>query len=120
MILCLVTDRRRLGTMLGLPEAGWAEALRQQVIGAAAGGVDFIQVREPDLEAAELAALVRSLMAASSSSQARILVNDRIDVALATGASGVHSLPKSLQSVGAHLPAMMSPQTHCAASSWGA
>lgn len=96
MILCLVTDRRRLGTMLGLPEAGWAEALRQQVIGAAAGGVDFIQVREPDLEAAELAALVRSLMAASSSSQARILVNDRIDVALATGASGVHLKEQSI------------------------
>jgi thiamine-phosphate pyrophosphorylase len=96
MILCLVTDRRRLGAVLGLPEAAWTEALRQQVIGAAAGGVDFIQVREPDLEAAELAALVRSLIAASSSSKAKILVNDRIDVALATGASGVHLKEQSI------------------------
>ena len=90
MILCLVTDRRRLGAALGLPKEDWIEALRQQVRGAAAGGVDFIQVREPDLEAAELADLVRRLIVDASSTRTRILVNDRIDVALATGASGVH------------------------------
>ena len=96
MLLCLVTDRRRLGALLGLPEGDWADALTQQVTGAAAGGVDFIQVREPDLEAAELAALVRALIAASASSGARVLVNDRIDVALATGASGVQLKEQSI------------------------
>jgi len=96
MLLCLVTDRRRLGAALGLPEGDWFEALKQQVTGAAAGGVDYVQVREPDLEAADLSMLVRSLMHAASSSQTRILVNDRIDVALATGASGVHLKERSI------------------------
>ncbi len=45
---------------------------------------DLIQVREPQLAARELAAYVRAL------SGRRILVNDRLDVALATHAAGVH------------------------------
>jgi len=48
---------------------------------------DFIQVREPELEARELACLARAWSAASG---ARILVNDRADVAIACGAAGVH------------------------------
>ncbi len=46
--------------------------------------VDFVQVREPGLTARELAALVRTL------TRARVLVNDRADVAIACGAAGVH------------------------------
>ena len=95
MILCLVTDRRRLGEALGLPRGRWVEALRQQAEGAARGGIDYIQVREPDLEAGELVALVRSLIEITSS-RTRILVNDRIDVALAAGAAGVHLKERSV------------------------
>ena len=90
MILCLVTDRRRLGAALGIPHGDWIDALRQQARGAAAGGIDFIQVREPDLEAGCLADLVRAIVREVESTSTRILVNDRIDVALATGAAGVH------------------------------
>lgn len=90
MILCLVTDRRRLGTAIGAPEGEWMEALHRQVVAAARAGVDYIQVREPDLEARELADLVRSLMRATVSTPVRLLVNDRIDVALAVKATGVH------------------------------
>ena len=96
MILCLVTDRRRLGAVLGIPESGWIDALKQQIAGAAAGGVDYVQVREPDLEAGELAELVRSLVRSVASTPARILVNDRIDVALAAGAAGVHLKEQSI------------------------
>lgn len=46
--------------------------------------VDFIQVREPHLTTRALADRVRELM------PQRVLVNDRIDVALACGAAGVH------------------------------
>ena len=47
-------------------------------------------VTERDLSAADLAALVRAAVAAARGSSTRILVNDRLDVALACGADGVH------------------------------
>ena len=88
MTICLVTDRRRLGAAVGAGPAGWADALEQQVRAAAAGGIDLVQVREPDVEAAELVALVERLVAASAGTGTRIVVNDRMDVALAAGAAG--------------------------------
>ncbi len=90
MRLCLVTDRRRLGSALGAQPAHWIATLEQQVASAAATGVDMIQVREPDLEAAELTALVRSLVRLVEGTRTKVLVNDRIDVAIVSGASGVH------------------------------
>ena len=90
MKLCLVTDRRRLGAAVGARPGDWHDVLREQVQAAARAGVDYVQVREGDLEAAELAALVRSLLVAIAGSGTMLLVNDRIDVALATGAHGVH------------------------------
>ena len=90
MTICLVTDRRRLGAAVGAGPAGWTAALERQVEAAIRAGVDLVQVREPDVEAAELVALVERLVAASNGTSTRILVNDRIDVALAAGAAGVH------------------------------
>jgi thiamine-phosphate pyrophosphorylase len=49
------------------------------------GGVDFIQIRNYDLSARELAELVRKAMLS-----APVLVNDRSDIAIACGAAGVH------------------------------
>lgn len=90
MILCLVTDRRRLGQAAGAPADEWFDLVREQVSAASQAGVDLVQVREPDLEARDLVHLVRSLVAATAGTQAKVLVNDRVDVALAAGASGVH------------------------------
>lgn len=56
-------------------------------------GADFVQVREPGLEARVLARLVRAWIAASG---ARVLVNDRSDVAIACGAAGVHLRDRSI------------------------
>ena len=53
-------------------------------------GIDLIQVRERDLEAGALAALVTELLAVTRDTPTRLVVNDRIDVALACGADGVH------------------------------
>jgi thiamine-phosphate diphosphorylase len=53
-------------------------------------GIDMVQVRERDLAARELAVLVRAMVALAAGSNTRILVNDRLDVALAAGAAGVH------------------------------
>jgi thiamine-phosphate diphosphorylase len=77
MMICLVTDRRRADPV-------------QQARWAAEAGIDLIQVRERDLEAAALAALVTDVLTVTRGTRTRIVVNDRLDVALACGAGGVH------------------------------
>jgi thiamine-phosphate pyrophosphorylase len=67
---------------------------------AIAAGVDVLQVRERDLEARELVELCREIVVAARGSQCRVVVNDRLDIALACGADGVHlrgdSMPSAL------------------------
>ncbi len=50
----------------------------------------MVQVREAGLTDRELAALVTFAVKASRGTSTRILVNDRVDIALAHGADGVH------------------------------
>jgi thiamine-phosphate pyrophosphorylase len=88
-MLCLVTDRRRLAG----PESTLAQARRclvQQTRFAVDAGVDLIQLRERDLEAAVLASIVHELLGITRGTATRLVVNDRVDVALACGADGVH------------------------------
>jgi hydroxymethylpyrimidine kinase/phosphomethylpyrimidine kinase/thiamine-phosphate diphosphorylase len=61
---------------------------------AAAGGADVIQVRDKEATTAALLDIVRAVQAAIATTPARVVVNDRADVAFASGAQGVH--------VGAH------------------
>ncbi len=61
-----------------------------RVSALARAGIDLVQVRERDLEGRALVALVRALVAAVHGTRTRVLVNDRVDVALAAGAHGVH------------------------------
>jgi len=66
---------------------------------AVAAGVDWVQIREKDLPARELLALARAsvrIAAEIRSGEARVIVNDRLDVALAAGAAGVHLGGESL------------------------
>jgi thiamine-phosphate diphosphorylase len=84
-VLCLVTDRQRLE-----PAPSKEDALVGLVGAAAHAGVDLIQVRERDLEGGPLTRLVRRCVEAVAGTRARVLVNDRLDVALAAGAHGVH------------------------------
>jgi thiamine-phosphate pyrophosphorylase len=88
-ILCYVTDRR------SLPLSTSADAhhlLLDSIALAAAAGVDWIQLREKDYSGKEWIRLVEESLerVARAGSRARILVNDRLDVALACGAGGVH------------------------------
>src|ERR1700676_2698146 len=80
-ILCYVTDRGAVPPGRTLPET---------IRNAAGAGVDWIQIREKDLEARPLAGLVRDAITAARGTNVRILVNDRLDVALAAGAAGIH------------------------------
>jgi thiamine-phosphate pyrophosphorylase len=85
-VICLVTDRRRLAPS----PVDAVRALVAQVAGAARAGVDLVQVREPDLDAATLLNLTRLCVESVRGTSARVVVNDRLDVALAAGAHGVH------------------------------
>lgn len=66
------------------------------VRGALKGGVDWVQVREKTGPALELYETARKIIPLAHRSGAGILINDRIDVALAAGADGVHLAGKSL------------------------
>ena len=82
-LLYLVTDRRQTG---GRP-------LEETVARALDGGVDAVQLREKDLGGADLVFLAERLRTLTQRYRARLLVNDRVDVALAVDADGVH-LPR--------------------------
>jgi len=53
-------------------------------------GVDFVQIRERGVSARRLAELTRRVLRLPNPRSAKILVNDRADIALACGADGVH------------------------------
>jgi thiamine-phosphate pyrophosphorylase len=69
---------------------------------ATAAGVDWIQIREKDLSGRDCGLLTREALQraaksiASNAAPTRILVNDRLDVALSEGAGGVHLGENSL------------------------
>jgi thiamine-phosphate pyrophosphorylase len=77
-----ITDRRRCSNLLGC------------ITKAAANGVELIQIREKDLGARALLELVRAAVRAAAPWGARVVVNGRVDVALAGNAYGVH-MPSS-------------------------
>jgi thiamine-phosphate pyrophosphorylase len=97
-LLCYVTDRRSLP---GTNPADSIEALTQKIAEVAAAGVDWVQIREKDLTAGELTSLTRksleiAAMSAKSYRATGVLVNDRLDVAIAERAGGIHLGERSL------------------------
>lgn len=71
-------------------------SLQDSIRCAAAAGADWIQIRERDLEARSLVELARFAAAETRATSAHVFVNDRLDVALAAAAAGVHLGEKSL------------------------
>jgi thiamine-phosphate pyrophosphorylase len=55
-----------------------------------AGGADVVQLREKSLPSEELLAVARAIRAATAESGTLFVVNDRLEIALAAGANGVH------------------------------
>ncbi len=84
-VVALITSRSRLA-----PYGGGTDLVKRQVASAVRARVDLIQIREPDLADRVLLDLVRYAVDAARGSGSLILVNDRLDVALAAGAAGVH------------------------------
>jgi thiamine-phosphate pyrophosphorylase len=90
LLLYYITDRHRF---TGAEPAKKAKLLAK--IGeAASSGVDFIQLRERDLSARELEGLAEealiAIRKAPAGSSTKLLINSRLDVALAIEADGVH------------------------------
>lgn len=79
--LYLITDRHSLPP---------GRELLATVREALQGGVRAVQLREKDLSAAELLPLALALRRLTREFSARLLINDRIDLALAVDADGVH------------------------------
>lgn len=57
---------------------------------ALSAGVDFIQLREKDLSSAEYLRRARRLVELAKGSGAKVIINDRVDIAMLSGADGVH------------------------------
>jgi thiamine-phosphate pyrophosphorylase len=97
-ILCYVTDRKGLGSEVDQQR----EALLKRVAIAAGAGVDWIQIREKDLSGKELSSLTRAAVAQTKQigehggTRTRIIVNDRLDVALSEHTDGGHLGEQSL------------------------
>ena len=99
MFVCYVTDRHGLAAT----ESGDSQKiLLLKIEEAAAAGVDWIQIREKDLSGRDCGLLTREALQraakwrAGNEGRTRIIVNDRLDVALSESADGVHLGEKSL------------------------
>jgi thiamine-phosphate pyrophosphorylase len=89
LLLYYITDRRQLP---GNP-AQQRTALLEKIASAARAGVDFIQLREKDLDSRQLEGVARDAadaIAAAPEGGTRLLVNSRVDVAIAAACHGVH------------------------------
>jgi thiamine-phosphate pyrophosphorylase len=92
MQLCAITDRRLAGEPLVRLVERWSS-----------GGVDFVQLREKDLDLESLCGVVTDLMAVMRGTDTKLLVNvpDTVSASLAleAGAHGVHLAGKPVPGV---------------------
>ncbi|MEK6580763.1 MAG: thiamine phosphate synthase [Nitrospirota bacterium] len=86
----MITDRKLLNN---------SQLLFKAVEEALKGGVKAIQLREKDLEIRELLQMAYKMREITKKYKAKLFINDRVDVALAVKADGVHlgqsSMPPS-------------------------
>ena len=92
-ILCYVTDSKGLSPAT---PSDLSSALVQTIATLASAGVDWIQLREKHMPARDLSSLTREASRQPAAQPGRerpkpcVIVNDRLDVAIAEGADGVH------------------------------
>ena len=80
-IHCYITNRRSLPAGVGLID---------NIAHNLTAGVEWVQIREKDLSARDLFDLTKQVLDLPNPHGSKILVNTRIDVALAAGAAGAH------------------------------
>jgi thiamine-phosphate pyrophosphorylase len=79
-----------MGPVYVITDPGAALPVPDQVRAAARGGAAVVQIRDKRAADAELAALVAMLLPELALLGVRLVVNDRVEVARAAGAHGVH------------------------------
>ena len=78
-VLCLITDRKICGY-----------SNIHEIVGLAVqGGVNMVQIREKDMSSKDMLVLVKELTTIIDG-RALLLVNERLDVAIASKVDGVH------------------------------
>lgn len=95
----VITDRSLLLPVDAPGEYRFHALVRQATLWAC-DGVDFIQLREKDLSPAPLVSLIRQMLEVINNTSIKLLVNSRLDIAVAAHAHGVHltSAPGQLTS----------------------
>ena len=78
-----------------------SRSLESIVSAAITGGATLIQIRDKTSSTQQLVESVRELMSECTAHGIQLIVNDRVDVALASGASGVHLGPNDMLPVDA-------------------
>lgn len=78
--LYLCTDRRLMTT----------ETIEESVELAVKGGVSVVQLREKECSSRELYHMAKAVKTITDAYEVPLIINDRIDIALAVGADGVH------------------------------
>jgi thiamine-phosphate pyrophosphorylase len=81
VLRCYITDRHSL-------PAGVTHL--DNIARSLAAGIEWIQIREKDLSARDLLDLTAQVLGLPNPYRSKILVNTRVDVALAAGAAGAH------------------------------
>ena len=78
--LCLVTDRDLMSA------ARLEDAVEQAIL----GGVTMVQLREKNISGEEFFRRAQTLKTVTDRHNVPLIINDRVDIALAIGAAGVH------------------------------
>ena len=88
MLRYAITDGSRFGADAGARRTGLLRDARRWAL----AGIDFVQLREKDLDGGELCALAEEFATIfrEHGSRTKLLVNRRADIAVAGGADGVH------------------------------
>ncbi|OVA10928.1 Thiamine phosphate synthase [Macleaya cordata] len=82
LLLYAITDSRM--------NKKWGRSITDAVKAAIEGGATIIQLREKEAETREFVELAKACLEISRSHGVLLLINDRVDVALASDADGVH------------------------------
>ncbi len=82
----LLPNEYAISDVASMGEAVFLERLHQRL----AGGLKLVQLREKAMPASQLEALARRVIGMAREHGARVLINGQVDLALRTGAEGVH------------------------------
>eukprot|EP00271_Cylindrocystis_brebissonii_P023354 TRINITY_DN965_c0_g1_i6.p1 TRINITY_DN965_c0_g1~~TRINITY_DN965_c0_g1_i6.p1 ORF type:complete len:717 (+),score=82.09 TRINITY_DN965_c0_g1_i6:67-2151(+) len=82
LTLYAVTDPRM--------NARWQRSMEQAVTEAIAGGATFLQIREKDSDTGDFVRVAEAAVQIARAAGIPLVINDRVDVALAVDADGVH------------------------------